>query len=145
MAIVTFNPNQPIQALSGTVGGITFRTMHGRTYVHSRPEPVLPENPTRQQRALFKQRTIIDQCLAILQSQYEDIQEAITMRKKIRDRLTCLYKKFAPTIKARTKLQRKIMTEYYHRFPATSSDHSRCLVGPLSDHSRGKHPKSQQS
>lgn len=144
MAQITFNPNQPIQALSGTVGGVTFRTMYGRTYVHSRTEPVLPENPTRQQRERFKQRTIIDQCVDILQSQYEDMQIAIAMRPKIRDRIVRLYKKYAPTIKARTKLQRKIMTEYYQKFAKTSSNHSRGFVDPFSNHSR-MNPKKEQT
>ncbi len=122
MAKVHFKPNQPIQSLSGTLGVVTFRTVNGHTHVFRRPDPVLPKNPTRKQRALFKQRTIIDNCLEILQSQYEDIQEAISMRPKIKERLRYLYKTFAPTIKARTKLQRAIMTEYYARFSVTSSD-----------------------
>ncbi len=122
MAKVTFNPNQPIQSLSGSIGPVTFRTINGRTHVFQRPEPVLPKNPTRKQRAQFKQRTIIDYCLSIIQAQYEDVQEAIKMRPKIKERLRYLYKTFAPTIKARTKLQKAIMTEYYARFSVTSSD-----------------------
>ena len=116
MARITFKENQPIQSLSGTVGNITFRTMNGRTYAYGRPEPVLPKNPTRKQRALYKRRSIIDQCITILQSQYEDMQVAIKMRPKIKQRLTYLYKTFAPDIKAPTKLQKRIMTEYYARF-----------------------------
>ena len=122
MAKVTFNPNQPIQSLSGSIGPVTFRTINGRTHVFQRPEPVLPKNPTRKQRALFKQRTIIDYCLSIIQAQYEDVQEAIKMRPKIRDRIVRLYKKYAPTIKARTKLQKAIIAEYNQKFAKTSSD-----------------------
>ena len=132
MAKVTFNTDQPIQSLSGSFGPLTFRTLYGRTFVMERPAPTLPKNPTRQQRARFKQRTIIDQCVAILQSQYEDIQEAIAMRPKIRDRIVRLYKKHAPSIKAPTKLQKAIMTEYREKFAKTSSSHSRDYVGPLS-------------
>ena len=129
MAKVTFNPNQPIQSLSGSMGKITFRTINGKTFVHERQAPELPKNPTRQQRARFKQRTIIDSCLAILQSQIDDIQEAISMRSIIKDRLSYLYKKFEPAIKAPTKLQKAIMTEYYARFSATSSVHERTYIG----------------
>jgi len=129
MAKVTFNPNQPIQSLSGSMGKITFRTINGKTFVHERCAPELPKNPTRQQRARFKQRTIIDSCLTILQSQIDDIQEAISMRSTIKDRLVYLYKKFEPAIKARTKLQKAIMAEYYARFSATSSVHERTYNG----------------
>ena len=137
MAKVTFNPDSPIQALSGTLGNLTFRTINGRTFVHERTEPVLPKHPSRQQRARFKQRTIINSCIAILQSRYEDIQEAIAMRNTIKDRLNHLYKKHAAHIKAPTKLQRAIMTDYYARFSATSSDQYRCNIGPTSVQSRG--------
>ena len=77
---------------------------------------MLPKNPTREQRDQFTRRTIIDQCVSILQSNIPDMQDAIAMRSKIKDRIRFLYKKFAPTIKARTKLQKAIMTEYYARF-----------------------------
>jgi len=116
MAKVTFAKNQPIQSLSGSVGAITFRTVNGQTQLYRRPDPVLPKNPTRKQRALYKRRTIIDNCITILQSQYEDMQVAIAMRPKIKERLRYLYKTFAPDIKAPTKLQKRIMTEYYARF-----------------------------
>lgn len=116
MAKVTFNPDQPIQSLSGSVGDITFRTVNGKTQLIRRADPVLPKNPTRQERALHKRRTIIDQCIAILQSQYEDMQVAIAMRPKIKERLTYLYGKFVKDIKAPTKLQKAIMSAYYARF-----------------------------
>ena len=144
MAKVTFNPDQPIQSLSGSVGALTFRTLNGRTFVRERTAPTLPKHPTRQQRDQFKRRTIIDNCLTILQSQIPDIQQAIAMRTKIKDRLNYLYKTFAPTIKARTKLQKAIMTEYHARFSATSSVHSRGNIGPLSVQSRVKEQKSEQ-
>ena len=116
MAKITFKKGQPVQSLSGSVGRITYRTVNGRTYMHRRSEPVLPKNPTRQQRAQFKRQSIIDNCLAILQNQYEDIGEAIAMRSKIRDRLKYLYKKYVKQIKAPTKLQKAIMADYYARF-----------------------------
>ena len=121
MAKIKFKEGQPIQSLSGTIGNISYRTVNGRTFVHSRPLPKLPKNPTRQQRALFKRRTIINNCISILQGQIPDIQEAMTMRNKIRDRLSYLYKIYAPTIKAPTKLLKAIMTEYYARFSVSST------------------------
>ena len=142
MARVTFNPNQPIQSISGTIGALTFRTRNGRTFVYERLQPELPKNPTRKQRAQFKQRTIIDQCVSLVQSQIEDLQEAINMRPTIKERLRSLYKKLEPTIKSQTKLQKAIMTEYNARFSATLSVHSRRNIGPLSVHSRENTPKS---
>ena len=136
MANVIFKKDQPIQSLSGTIGALTFRTVNGRTFVSERAEPVLPNKPTRQQRAHFMQRIIVNQCVEILQSQIVDLQEAISMRTKIRDRIVRLYKKHAPTIKARTKLQRAIMTDYYEKFAKTSSVQSRRNIGPFSDQSR---------
>ena len=121
MAKVKFNPDQPIQSLSGTLGHISYYTRNGQTFVHHKSAPELPKNPTRQQRARYKQRTIVDQCVSILQSQIPDIQEAIAMRPKIRDRIVRLYKKFAPSIKAPTKLQQKIMSEYREKFAKSST------------------------
>ena len=138
MARITFNPNQPIQSLSGTVGNITFRTVNGRTHAFQRAEPLLPKHPTRKQRALFKQRSVINNCIAILQSQYEDIQMAIAMRTKLKDRLRYLYQKFVKDISAPSKLQKAIMSEYHARFSVTSTGQSRSKLGPSSVQSRTK-------
>lgn len=116
MARVELKPG--IESISGTVGNLTFRTVYGKTFVHKKAEPVLPEKATRQERAKYKRDVIIDQCVGILQREISDMREAIQMRPKIRSRLMRLYKRYAPEIKARTKLQRKMMTEYrakYHR------------------------------
>ena len=116
MAKITFNPESGIQSLSGSLGRLTFRTINGQTYVNERPMPVLPKKATREQRRKYHRQMIIDSCLEILQNGMEDIQEAMRIRPKIKDRLEYLYKKFSPTIKARTKLQKAIMSEYYARF-----------------------------
>ena len=128
MARITFAKDQPIQSLSGSLGRITYRTVNGHTFVYRRNNPELPKNPTRKQRAQFKKRTIIDNCVSILQSQIKDIQEAITMRPKIRERLRSLYNKFEPTIKAPTKLQKAIMIDYYQKFAKTSPRHNRDIT-----------------
>ena len=116
MAHVTFNPNQPIQALSGNIGNVFFRTRNGQTYMFSKDDPVLPKNATRQQRAQFKRRQIIDQCVMILQEQISDLEKALAMRTTIRNRIVRLYNQFSKEIKARTKLQRAIMREYYAQY-----------------------------
>ena len=114
MAKVELTPG--IESISGTVGNLTFRTVNGKTFVHEKTEPVLPEKPTRQERAKYKRDVIIDQCVRILQGEIEDLREAMRMRPKIRSRLMSLYRRYAPEIKARTKLQRKIMTEYRAKY-----------------------------
>lgn len=144
MAQITFNPNQPIQALSGNLGSIAFRTRNGRTYMYRKEDPVLPKNPTRQQRAKFRQQTIVDYCVTTIQAKIQDIQQALAMRITIHNRVVKLYKRLAPTIKARTKLQREIMSEYYSRFGASESNHSRGFVDPFSNHSR-MNPKNEQT
>lgn len=114
MARVELMPG--IESISGTVGNLTFRTMNGKTFVHEKAEPVLPEKPTRQQREKYKRDVIIDQCVELLQREIEDLREAVRMRPKIRSRLLSLYGRYAPEIKARTKLQRKMMTEYWAKY-----------------------------
>ena len=116
MARVTFKKDQPVKALSGTVGALTFKTMNGKTFVFSRLEPELPKKATRKERAQYKQRTIVDQCVEILQMRIPDIREAIAQRGTLRARIVRLYKQLSPGIKAPTKLQKAIIKAYQERF-----------------------------
>lgn len=136
MAKVTFNPNQPIQSLSGTFGCNTFRTLNGRTYLNQRPEPVLPKNPTPQQRAAFRRQTIIDHCVAFLQQQIRDIPLAITSRPLIRSRVVRLYNRISPSVKTPAKLRRAILSEYRRKFCKTSSNRYRTIPEPFPNHSQ---------
>ena len=123
MARVKFKEGQPIQSLSGTLGNSVFRTRNGQTFVHERSYPELPKNATRAQKAQYRRRVIIDECVRILQDEMEDVLEAIGMRKKISDRVGYMYDKYVREIKARTKLQCKIMGEYRakYRFGSVTS------------------------
>ena len=116
MAKVTFKEGQPIQSLSGSLGDMIFRTRNGQTFVHKRSYPALPKDATRAQKARYRRRMMIDECARILQDEYEDVVVAIDMRKKICDRLGRLYDQYSPELKAPTKLQRKIMSEYRSRY-----------------------------
>lgn len=116
MARVTFKPGQPIQSLSGTIGNLTYRTVYGQTFVHLAREVKLPENPTRADKERFRRLTIANQCVCILQEEISDLQESLRMRPKIRERILGLYKRYHKEIKARTKLQKKIMEEYRKRW-----------------------------
>ena len=111
MAKVRLMPG--IESISGTIGEVTFRTINGKTFMSKRKEPELPKNATRKQKAQYKKRKLVDSCVVLIQSQMEDMLEAIDQRKKIRDRICYLYEKLSPEIKASTKLQKAIMSAYY--------------------------------
>ena len=116
MARVEFKSNSPVQSLSGTLGYLTYTTRYGRTFVHTAHQPTLPEHPTRAQKAKYKRDIMLNNCICILQDEMEDILLAIQLRPKMRERLKRLYNSYAPLIKAPTKLQKRIMTEYRARF-----------------------------
>ena len=115
MARVTFKENQPIQALSGTIGCITYRTMNGKTFVHARREPELRKNASRKERAAYKERTIVNECVRIIQDEMEDFVAAIQARPSIRAAMKRYYRLYSPEIKARTKLQREMLRAYRMR------------------------------
>lgn len=112
MARVEFKKDSPIQSLSGTLGNLIFRTRNGKTSVFQRCEPELPENASRADRRRVKREKIVNDCVVILQNELGDMVAAIEQRKKIRERIMYLYKKYEKEIKAPTKLQRRIMSEY---------------------------------
>ena len=101
-----------IENISGSIGKLTFRTIHGETYVTCHEEAELPDNPTREQKAKYKRDRIVNQCVYIIQEEIEDMREAIRQRNKIRSRIVYLYDKYVKAIKAPTKLQRRIMELY---------------------------------
>ena len=119
MARILFNPNSPIKRLSGRYGNIVYQFRYGKQFLYGAAEPVLPPHPTPEQRRIFRRQSIIEQCVNILQTQLELSQQAIDARKTIKNRITYLYNKYNPGIKAPTKLQKKIMTEYYACHPLT--------------------------
>lgn len=110
-----FKEGSEIQHLSGKIGNITFRTAGRKTFVFATEVPELPKDATRKQKSQYKKRIIIDECVAVIQRQME-LEVALTMRQKLRDRMDYLYKSLVPNIKARTKLQKAMMAEYYKRF-----------------------------
>ena len=113
MARVKLMPG--IESLSGTIGDVTFRTMNGKTFMHRKAEPVLPKNATRKQKAQYRKRVIINQCVVLVQAEMENVFAALEQRKKIYDAIRRLYDRYAPEIKARTKLQKAILSAYWER------------------------------
>ena len=111
MAQIKLNPL--FDSISGTIGDLTFRTMNGKSYMYRRSEPQLPPHPTRKQRAQYKKRCMVNDCVTLIQEQMDDIITAIRLRKTIYNHIARLYDKYAPTIKAKNKLQKAIMTDYF--------------------------------
>ena len=103
-----------IKSISGTIGNLTFRTRGGKTFVHAKAEAELPSRATRQQREKWLRTSVLDECVRIVQEDYEDMFEAIRQRPLIRQRLALLYAKYRAETSGRTKLQKK-MLEAYHR------------------------------
>lgn len=116
MARVTFEKGQRITHLSGQIGNLIYRTVGGKTFVFETEEAELPKNATRKQKRLYKRKCIINQCVELIQRRTGDLEVALAMRTKIRDRMRGLYDRLAPEIKARTKLQKAMMEEYDARF-----------------------------
>ena len=112
MARVTFKEGQPIQALSGRIGRLVFQTRNGKTFVHEHLEPELPADANRKAKAKFRRMEMVQNCVTILQEEMSDISEALKQRKKIQERISRLYDKYVKNIKAKTKLQRRIIEEY---------------------------------
>lgn len=110
MARVVLMPG--VESISGTIGNKVFRTINGKTFVYGKAEAVLRPHASMKEKKQYKKRVIVDECVELIQSEMEDVLGAIRMRKKIRDCISRIYDKHAPTIRARTKLQGAIMSEY---------------------------------
>ena len=129
MAKVKLMPG--IERISGTIGDVTFFTRNGKTFMSQRCEPELPKNATRKQKAQYRKRTLVNACVELIQEQMDDMLEAIEKRKKIRDRICYLYEKLSPEIKARTKLQKAIMSAYYEGENGSRMDRENIDNGPM--------------
>lgn len=115
MARIEFKEGNKIQHLSGKIGNLTYRTVGGKTFVYATEIPELPKDATSKQKNQYKKRIIIDACVVLIQREME-LEVALAMRQKLRDRMDYLYKCLSPKIKAKTKLQKAMMEAYYNRF-----------------------------
>lgn len=110
MARVELMPG--IESISGTVGNLTFRTVNGKTVVHKKAKPLLPEKPTNQEKAKYKRATVIGQCVAMVQNGIGDLREAIAQRDMIRHRISRLYDRYVQETQSTAKLIQRIMAGY---------------------------------
>lgn len=116
MARVIFKSGQAIQSLSGILGDLVYQTRNGKTFVYKREIKVPLPTASRAEKARYRRLLMINECVRILQGEIKDVVSAIGMRKKFFDRISCLYDKYVQSIKAPTKLQRRIMEEYRSRY-----------------------------
>ena len=116
MAKVEFEKESGIKSVSGTVGGLTYRTINGKVFVHEARRPLLRAGASKSEKMKYRRAVIIDACVQLLQDEMEDWLAAVEQRPKIRSRVKSLYERYAPEISAYTKLQGKIMSEYRARF-----------------------------
>ena len=113
MAHVYFKPDQEIQALAGTFGGIIYRpTEDGHTSAYIRPRKELPKNATAEQRAEYRRQTTIDDCEIKVQRLMEDGLKAMKQRRAIRMRISRLYDKLNDEKLPEKEVKEKIMEAY---------------------------------
>ena len=115
MARVEFNPDQPIQALSGTMGKITYRTLNGKTFAHVRRLPELKKNASCEERAAYRERVMVDECVRIIQNEMEDFVAAMQARPSIRAAMKRYYRLHYWEFSSWKKLQRAMLSAYRSR------------------------------
>ena len=113
MARVTLAPF--IQSISGKVGDLQFRTLKsGRTIVHTR-KPNLSafrREPTDKERAQRRRFGTVSSVVAAIQSSYPRIDSAAADRKRIWQKVSYIYAKYADSLTNDAELQAKILEEY---------------------------------
>jgi len=115
MARVTFKAGQPIQSLSGTIGNLTYRTINGKTFVRVRGEVTLASNASAEAKAAYRRKTIVDECVRIIQEEIGDMAAAIQARAGIRAAMKRYYEQFSTETGSRLKLQAKMLEAYRNR------------------------------
>ena len=114
MAKVILSPF--IESISGKVGNLEFRTLKsGRTIVRARGEyDYQPKSlPTAKALAQRRRFGIVGATVAAIQRNYPRIDQAALDRKKIWQKVSYLYAKYAESIEDDAKLQAKLLEEYY--------------------------------
>ena len=105
MAQVIFHPDQPVQALSGSYGEATFRTLpDGRTVVHCHQ----PDD-----RAGRAER-VISRCVTEIQLHMADMRDAIRQRQAIKRRVARMYGRYCHLTDDDEQLRRWILQAWYN-------------------------------
>ena len=84
MARVTFTNSN--DHLSGTLCGMVYRTRNGKTVVHAEQAPVLPKNPTPEQRQKYlKERAVVDSVRMIQTHILAQTDRSVTQMQRVAD------------------------------------------------------------
>ncbi|MBQ4394031.1 MAG: hypothetical protein II825_01850 [Paludibacteraceae bacterium] len=105
-----------IQSISGKVGSLEFRTLKsGRTVVRARRENdyISERIPTEKELAQRRRFGVISSTVAIIQRNYDRIDEAARDRKKIWQKVAYHYAKYFETVTDDKQLQKILLEEYY--------------------------------
>ena len=98
MGKVKFKEGQPVQALSGRYCDAEFRTLaNGQTIVH-----------------LWKPTTVVERCVAEIQSRMGDIRDATDQRRAIEKRVRGLYKKYRKLTSNEAEQSKYILQAYFN-------------------------------
>ena len=105
MAQVIFHPDQPVQALSGSYGEATFRTLpDGRTVVHCHP----PDD------SAGRAERVISRCVTEIQLHMADMRDAIRQRQAIKRRVARMYGRYCHLTDDDEQLRRWILQAWYN-------------------------------
>ena len=105
MAEVIFHPDQPVQALSGSYGEATFRTLpDGRTVVHCHP----PDD------SAGRAERVISRCVTEIQLHMADMRDAIRQRQAIKRRVARMYGRYCHLTDDDEQLRRWILQAWYN-------------------------------
>ena len=66
MAIVTFKPGE-VQQLHGTFDNMVYRFINGKQHVRKLSDPVLTNNPTKEQQDKYDKAVMVQNCVAQIQ------------------------------------------------------------------------------
>ncbi|MBO4665312.1 MAG: hypothetical protein J5612_00385 [Paludibacteraceae bacterium] len=116
MSVTTLNLKLAPTPLSGSWRGMTFRYVNGKQIVRIKPEPKLPLHPTRAQIAQYKKRLIVDDIVARVQQEMNDLYEELAQYHNIHIRVSRIYDKLSPYHKKGGSLTEAIIAEYCTRF-----------------------------
>lgn len=119
MAKVQFKPDQPVQALSGSYGEATFRTLpDGRTVVHCHQ----PDD------SAGRAERVISRCVTEIQLHMADMRDAIRQRQAIKRRVARMYGRYSHLTDDDGQLRRWILQAWYttrRKLPSRGKENER--------------------
>ena len=90
-------------------------SINGKTFVRVRGEVGLASNASTEAKAAYRRKTIVDECVRIIQEEIGDMAAAIQARAGIRAAMKRYYEQFSTETGSRLKLQAKMLEAYRNR------------------------------